>query len=147
MKPCDNPPSPGFRTCDIPGHRAYEQKRLVRGKALFRLKERLLGIATASAMRSIGSDDAVLELLDDEEISAELELLVQSKPSKKNPPEKSPSFKSALTRRWTFNEQLIVRPCGVILSRATFFEAEGPANALVSTPGLSPPDTTAHTTY
>ncbi|TFK82744.1 hypothetical protein K466DRAFT_499739, partial [Polyporus arcularius HHB13444] len=37
--------------------------------------------------------------------------------------------KSAISRRWTHNEQLMVRTCGVVLSRATFYEAESPSNA------------------
>ena len=40
--------------------------------------------------------------------------------------------KSTLTRRFTHNEQLIVRCCGIILARATFFEAESVSNAFVS---------------
>ncbi len=47
-------------------------------------------------------------------------------------PSKTPKMKSAMYRKWTHNEQLMVRCCGIILSRATFFESEGPANALVS---------------
>ena len=34
-------------------------------------------------------------------------------------------------RAWTHNEQLMVRCCGVILSRATFYTAESPSNCLV----------------
>ncbi|RPD52418.1 hypothetical protein L226DRAFT_468036 [Lentinus tigrinus ALCF2SS1-7] len=41
-----------------------------------------------------------------------------------------PKVRSALTRRWTHNEQLMVRPCRIIISRATFFESEGPAETL-----------------
>lgn len=40
-------------------------------------------------------------------------------------------IKSTLTRKWTHNEQLLVRPCGIIVSRASFFHAESPSNALV----------------
>ncbi|KAI0744417.1 hypothetical protein C8Q76DRAFT_604520 [Earliella scabrosa] len=37
--------------------------------------------------------------------------------------------KTYLTRKWTHNEQLLVRPCGIVVSRATFYEAESPSNA------------------
>lgn len=131
VRSCERPSSGGYRTCDISGHRTYELRRLETGKAFLRLKLRAEGLTAASIMRSLGSDEAVMELLDDEEISREVETLIQTKPSKKNPPEKTETFKTALTRRWTNNEQLIVRPCGIIVSRATFFEAEGLSNALV----------------
>ncbi len=41
------------------------------------------------------------------------------------------SIKASLGRRWTHNEQLMFRPCGVILSRCTFYESESVGNALV----------------
>ncbi len=34
-------------------------------------------------------------------------------------------------RAWTHNEQMIVRCCGVIISRATFYTAESPSNCVV----------------
>lgn len=40
--------------------------------------------------------------------------------------------KGRASRRWTHNEQLFVRCCGVIVSRATFFGAEGVAGHKVS---------------
>lgn len=46
-----------------------------------------------------------------------------------------PKMKSAICRRWTHNEQVIYR-CGVIVSRATFFDAESISNCLVSVFGL-----------
>ncbi|TFK82519.1 hypothetical protein K466DRAFT_500174 [Polyporus arcularius HHB13444] len=36
--------------------------------------------------------------------------------------------KATISRRYTHNEELIVRTCGVVLSRATFYEAESPSN-------------------
>jgi hypothetical protein len=41
--------------------------------------------------------------------------------------------KAQFGRRRTHNEQLLVRPCGVIFARATFFGAEAVSNVLVST--------------
>lgn len=32
--------------------------------------------------------------------------------------------KGRFTRRWTHNEQLVVRPCGIVIGRATFYAAE-----------------------
>jgi hypothetical protein len=39
--------------------------------------------------------------------------------------EAPPRLKGRLYRNWTHNEQLFVRCCGVIISRATFFGSEG----------------------
>jgi hypothetical protein len=36
----------------------------------------------------------------------------------------SRSVKARLTRSWTHNEQLMVRPCGIIIGRATFYSSE-----------------------
>ena len=48
--------------------------------------------------------------------------------------ESSPSrLKAHLHRRWTHNEQLIVLPCGIVTSRATFFSAEGVISVKVIT--------------
>jgi hypothetical protein len=43
-----------------------------------------------------------------------------------------PKLKAQFGRRWTHNEQILVRPCGIILVRATFFGAEAVSNVLVS---------------
>ena len=42
-----------------------------------------------------------------------------------------PRMKARFSRRRTHNEQIIVAPCGVILSRATFFGAEGVGSVIV----------------
>jgi hypothetical protein len=41
------------------------------------------------------------------------------------PGEPSSSIKGRTSRRWTHNEQLFVRCCGVIISCTTFFGSEG----------------------
>lgn len=42
------------------------------------------------------------------------------------------SLKGISCRRWTHNEQLIVRCCGIIVSRAPFYNAEGVSGVAVS---------------
>lgn len=37
---------------------------------------------------------------------------------------KRKGVKGAFSRRWTHNEQLLVRPCGVVIGRATFYQWE-----------------------
>ena len=43
------------------------------------------------------------------------------------------NLKGRFSRRWTHNEQLFVRCCGVIISRATFYGSEGVSGVKVST--------------
>lgn len=38
----------------------------------------------------------------------------------------------AFSRKWTHNEQLMVRPCGVVVGRATFFGSENVIGVKVS---------------
>ncbi|KAI0742302.1 hypothetical protein C8Q80DRAFT_1109352, partial [Daedaleopsis nitida] len=51
----------------------------------------------------------------------------------------TPRVKTSLTRKWTHNDQLLVRPCGVIIGRKAFFDSEGPANALAFLISTFPP--------
>lgn len=37
---------------------------------------------------------------------------------------KSERIDGVFSRRWTHNEQLMVRPCGIVIARATLFGAE-----------------------
>ena len=103
-----------------------------------RLRKRIKTTSAGSAIRVFSSDSAELQALDDLELFTEIENLVPPKPSKKNPPEKSPAARSMLTRRWTFCEQLIVRPCGIIVARAVFYDAEAASNVMVC-PGIHMP--------
>ena len=45
-----------------------------------------------------------------------------------------PRPKAIFRRRWTHNEQLVVYPCGVIVSRATMFSSEGVMSTRVCFP-------------
>ena len=129
---CLKPVSDGKRTCDTPSHRTYENSRREQGHALFELKRRLAVRSVASHIRSLPSISTTHDGLDDPDVQDVLDdpavpSNVQAK--SKDAPKK---MKSTLTRKWTHNEQLLVRPCGVIVARATFFEAESPSNCRVS---------------
>lgn len=41
-------------------------------------------------------------------------------------------LKGAFGRKWTHNEQLMVRPCGVVIGRATFYSSESVSAVKVS---------------
>lgn len=43
-------------------------------------------------------------------------------------------LKGNFSRRWTHNEQLLVRPCGIVIGRATLYASENVIAVRVSTP-------------
>ena len=131
IKGCQQPPEKGFRTCPEKTHRDYEQELRQRGQALFRLKARLQARSTAAALRTQPSEDAGADSLDHPDAAVEFEDLLPSNARPKPATKTKSTMKASLTRRWTHNEQLIVRCCGVIIARATFYEAESVSNALV----------------
>lgn len=98
MPDCNEPARPKFRTCTKPEHTAYELKRHEQGMAYMRLRKCIKTTSAGSAIRVFSSDGAELQALDDPELFTEIENLVPPKPSKKNPPEKSPAARSMLTR-------------------------------------------------
>lgn len=140
-----------MRTCNTSSHRAFEQERRERGQAIFRLRrrhernlERSYGSSEVDSRTSSGNgvQDSVTSVLDDPDVAAVLENDLQGRGSSWKPPTNpkkaqaktldSLSKKAAINRRWTHNEQLLVRTCGVVISRATFYEAESPSNVVVS---------------
>lgn len=85
-------------TCCDPDHRAIEEARPQAGTSAYQLKLRI-----QKTHRSTGIGD------------------VSQASSKKR---KRWKKKNTFTRTWTHNEELAVRPCGIIISRATMFQAE-----------------------
>ncbi|PPQ67448.1 hypothetical protein CVT26_007242 [Gymnopilus dilepis] len=111
---CASPCEDGHRTCADPEHRQLEDKYHKRAKAIFRLREQAAKVAlpldsAPTSQPANGSDN---------EASAEAETC-EGKPEVGNR-----KLKAYFGRRRTHNEQIIMRPCGVILSRATFFGSE-----------------------
>ncbi|KAF8196942.1 hypothetical protein BJ912DRAFT_846451 [Pholiota molesta] len=109
---CTLPNQLGFRTCGNKDHRALEQAYFQRGQAIFQLRARLdhAGIRAPTDGSNIDLDMGL-----DTEIMVECD----SKSTLGN--RKLHAF---FGRRRTHNEQLLMRPCGVILSQAIFFGSE-----------------------
>ncbi len=140
-----------MRTCRTPEHRQYEEDKREEGKAFFRLKKRIDTRLAASALRGLSDDTAretgeevldVEDVLDDEVVPSRVAAATNGRPASNQPTESAARgkgkakkttmpIKGSLGRRWTHNEQLMFRPCGVVISRATFYESEGMHNALV----------------
>jgi hypothetical protein len=101
-------------------HQVLEEAYFAKGKAFFQLRKAL-------ANAGILSPDAIESFIDDP-VGREDEIECEKKSEEGN--RKQP--KARFGRRRTHNEQLVVRPCGIILSRATFYGSEGIAAVAVS---------------
>lgn len=144
IRECGLQSSLGFWTCAHTKHRSVELRRREQGKAIFRLKARLAKASgTTEPREPLSEVEYVDETMEDSELGHDcLSALDPISGNSATEPQQShvhdtqtvgrQKTRTSLSQRWTHNEQLIVQCCGVILSRATFFEAESPSNAVVS---------------
>lgn len=129
---CSSLQEDGFRTCSNPDHRRLEQAYFSHGQGIFKLCERLKKAGVILPSNSLSEEtpvhdaEAVVEaagglsqggitVLDDPVDVANCD----GKPDGGN--RKLWAF---FGRRRTHNEQLLMRPCGVIIAHATFFGSE-----------------------
>ena len=149
---CDLPATPGRRTCSTPAHQQYEDQRREDGQAIFRLKNRLHNRAMTSIIHGLSGDhleesvEANPRPTDDTDLFDEVVLpsnalgqhtsRIPLDPISNGSGTTATKMKNALGRRYTHNEQLMVRCCGVILAQATFFEAESMSNCHVGVPAF-----------
>jgi len=126
----------GFRTCNLSSHRSLETAYFSRGKAIYELRRRLQrssGKVPPNSIISSGTEmsSSVPEAEEDED-----EVIVEGVDDSSQCDEKSPhgnrKIKAYFGRRRTHNEQIIMRPCGIIISRATFYGSEAIASVNVS---------------
>lgn len=112
----------GRLSCEDPDHQALEDKYEARRKANFQLRHR-----SKHNQVSKPADEADdLEEPDNGEIE---EVCPASKDPEGNGNLK---LRGTFGRRQTHNEQIIVRPCGIIIARATFFGSESVPQVAVS---------------
>lgn len=120
---CKELAQPGFRTCTVEAHRAFQKHADMRNSAMFQLRARL-NKANISDVPLAGSSSTSMPTPS----SLPPSLVVPDSQSQSNetapPPVASLPVKGKLSRSWTHNEQLFVRCCGVITSRATLFGSE-----------------------
>jgi hypothetical protein len=119
---CEKPIQPDYKTCSDPAHRELETIQKQRNTANFQTRSRLERKAVSAP-----PDEATLEELanggeaPDEGIE---EGVCPQKSDKK--------FKARLGRRQTSTEQIMARPCGIIVARATFYHSESIPQVVVS---------------
>ncbi|KAJ7051020.1 hypothetical protein C8F01DRAFT_1343341 [Mycena amicta] len=113
---CEEPAEHGYRTCADGDHRHLETMHKKRDKAMFQLR-------TKVARSGVSNPENVFEAEITAEEYEEMDIPVGDCPATKNP-EGNRKIRALFGRRKTHNEQIIVRPCGVIVARATFFGSE-----------------------
>lgn len=121
---CKQPKENNHKTCVDPTHREMEIKYYEKGKSLIKLKERL---QAAQDRETSGNIEQELQDQNSDIIEA-----IETLDSSQKTINKSPKLFARFGRRRTHNEQLIVRPCGIIVSRATFFGSEAVSAVKVS---------------
>ncbi|KAJ7353282.1 hypothetical protein DFH08DRAFT_987489 [Mycena albidolilacea] len=116
---CEQPVEPTFMTCPIVEHRQLELTHKTRDKALFQLRGRLQR-ATVSH-----PNDAFEAEVTAEEVE---EMTIRDSNQGDCEAAKDPSgnrkIRALFGRRRTHNEQIFVRPCGIIVAHATFYASE-----------------------
>lgn len=132
---CSLPVVGGKKTCSLAEHRAVEDVHELRGQARFQLQERLHRAQLAHPTEAIPTDGATApsELVDDTGIEETYELNSSGQPIPA-PAETSGrrGLKARFGRKRTHNEQLFVAPCGMIIARETFYNAEAIYSVIVS---------------
>ena len=127
---CVQPVRTGQRTCENVEHQQVEEAYNERGKAFFQLKRRLEHARMASTNDAMsGLTAADLGTLDDDTMDDTLP--GDGTRVYQHPTSTSNKIQTKFGRRWTHNEQLVVCPCGMILMRETFYNAEGIASVTV----------------
>lgn len=116
---CEQPSEGGRKTCADPSHRRVETEYDRRGKAAFQLKGRLL---RSQVSRPVDAD----EVVPDDDVYEHVECPTRAE--MRTAPKK---HTAVFGRRRTHNEQIIVRPCGMIVARETFFGSETTPQVLV----------------
>ncbi|KIJ60382.1 hypothetical protein HYDPIDRAFT_98972 [Hydnomerulius pinastri MD-312] len=110
VEECPSDRSSGHHTCVDAEHRKLESAYFKPTSALFQLRRKLNKAGISVPHDSVTPDESI-----DSTLIAECDGKAE---------EGNRRLKTNFARRRTHNEQLIMRPCGVILSRATFFGSE-----------------------
>jgi hypothetical protein len=147
---CDNPTSDGSKTCSDKEHKAVEKKNKERGAASFTLKERLrktqfshptesISITTNESLHTHSTESEWFDIDAEGNVAVGpvipgsigvVDDTAEPCPSKSGTGNRK--IKAQFGRQRTHNVQTLVRPCGIIFARATFFGAEAVSNFLVS---------------
>jgi len=134
---------PGMKTCCNPSHQAVEKVHMERGQSRFQLQERLARARVAHPSDSLGGDvnpsieaapleEDVDEEVEDFSISPNGITLRTQNVGVSEVPNNAIKLKAQFSRKHTHNEQVFVAPCGIIITRETFYGAEAVGSVVVS---------------
>lgn len=117
----------GFLTCPEPNHRALDTQRQMGNKAFFQLRDRL-------ARQKVTHPDDAFSAQAHDDVVDELHLREEERdPACEGKDENGKRRICArFGRRHSHNEQILVRPCGIIVARTTFFGSETTPQTVVS---------------
>lgn len=111
-------------TCTIPEHRQLEQNHKKRDKALFQLRGRLQRANVSHP------NDAFAAEVTAEEVE-EMIIPTSGECEATKDPNGNRKLRTLFGRRRTHNEQIFVRPCGMIVAHATFYGSESVSQTVV----------------
>ena len=137
---CDNPIIEGSLTCAIMAHQEVECIHQEWGQAHFQLKEQLQCAQVAHPNDATPDDHPIPDLIDmDDDEEEEFDVDNKEPDADIQQLEAIPKLKKIQAQFgcwWTYNEQIIVAPCGMIIAHETFYGAEGVTSVIVGS--LSP---------
>lgn len=139
---CDEPVVSGNKSCAIPEHAEMERLHYERGRAAFTLRDRLQKHRLAHPKDQNTAIDDDGEEWFETDTGGRVQVHRDVNPGSIGVDDSVPceaaksdtgnrKFKALFGASRTHNEQILVRPCGVIVSRATFYHAEAVSNVLV----------------
>ena len=116
---CRKPVESGYLTCPEPNHRAIDTRRQMGNKAFFQLRDRL-------ARQKVTHPDDAFNAQAQDDVVDELHLQAEEHdPACDGKDEDGKRrIRARFGRRRSHSEQILVRPCGIIVARATFFGSE-----------------------
>jgi hypothetical protein len=133
---CEQEASAGYLTCNEPTHRQLEITRKRRNAANFQLRPQLQRTTVATPpdediTKSLHDDG---EALDEgiEEAAVPVNALLEGTTCPQKPDVGIRRVTARFGRRQTHNEQIMARPCGMIVARTTFFGSETVPQTVVS---------------
>jgi hypothetical protein len=128
---CNDPVVPDLLTCDDPKHREMFDTYQNRNGANFQLKKRL----ERTNVSNPPDEDILDEIQGNSDVPDEgIEVLDIKKQCDQKSVKGNRVLRARFGRRQTHSEQLMVRPCGIIIARATFYGSETVPQTVVSAP-------------
>lgn len=141
VQDCVAPAEPGRSSCPAEPHRALEISLQQKNRKALKELRRRLARAGLSAVAPAGGDLCTADV--DEQQDAATPDKTPPDPSQSTSQSQPSPAKGRKSRKYTHNEQLCVKCCGIIISRATFYHAEGVAAVKVCCPFVIRPTSDA----